>query len=265
MSEPQKGQGFWNVRTVRELSFSLLIVVVTFKLAFADFKFDMAAFNFSDFLSLILAISAVGLSVAFYFKADESAKQFYDNSYNFTKDISIILGRIETGFSEKLSTLNKGYDDINRRLGQSSQTQDDQLESRISDVERKLKSSIDEVFNALPKVGDGAGAAEKLRSKVEGAASELDELRAKQSAMERLKKYHPKFVKLISTIARGITDRRIDLPADDDEVSVFERIAKHPEFGKDELSYMRNESLLDRNDELSREGAIFIRDIIYSL
>jgi len=267
MSDKSDTPGFWSVKKVRDLSVSLLIVVLAFKLAFAEFKFDMSSFNFSDFLSLILAISAVGLSAAFYFKADESAKQFYDNSYNFTKDIATILGRIETGFGEKLSTLNKGYDDINRRLGQSSgqQVQDDNLESRIFSVENRLKSSIREMFDSLPKAGDEAVTAQKLRSEVEGAASELDELRAKQSAMERLKDYHPRFIELMTNLTKSSVDGRSVEPTDDDLADMFERLSESSEFETDERNYMRSKSLLNRDDELTRKGIRFLRDVISSL
>lgn len=267
MSDKGDTPGFWSVKKVRGLSVSLLIVVLAFKLAFAEFKFDMSSFNFSDFLSLILAISAVGLSAAFYFKADESARQFYNNSYNFTKDIATILGRIEVGFGEKLSTLNKGYDDINRRLGQSTaqHVQEDMLEGKISSVESRLKSSIHEMFDALPKAGAEAETAQKLRSEVEGAAIELDELRAKQSAMERLKDYHPRFTELMRRVAKVSAANFSAELSDDHLINLFRLISDSPDFQVDEWTYMRSHSLVDGDDELTRKGIRFLRDIMASL
>lgn len=259
--------GFWTVRKVRDLSVSLLIVVLAFKLAFAEFKFDMSAFNFSDFLSLILAISAVGLSSAFYFKADDSAKQFYNNSYNFTKDIATILGRIETGFGEKLSTLNKGYDDINRRLGQSSSQiiDEEQLGQKISSVETKLKSSIDDVLKTLSEVGNNKEEAQKLRSDVEGATSELLELRNKQAKADRLKNFHPDFVALMSKIVLRYIDSAQGLSGDELYEYILSSVRSDPECGGAELRYMKSHAITDRDGDLTVTGKRFFKDLLDSV
>jgi hypothetical protein len=72
-------------------------------------KIDLKGFSFNDLLSLLLAVFSVALSVAFYFKANETSNQFYDNTYKFTKDMSELLGRIEAGFGERLRHLDEGY------------------------------------------------------------------------------------------------------------------------------------------------------------
>ena len=79
-------------------------------------KIDLKGFSFNDLLSLLLAVFSVALSVAFYFKANESSNHFYDNTYKFTKDISELLGRIESGFGERLRHLDEGYTNMVERF-----------------------------------------------------------------------------------------------------------------------------------------------------
>ena len=83
--------------------------LITWKLAISKINLDLSDFNFTDLLSLLMALFAISLSVAFYFKAEETSNKFYHNSYEFTKEISEILGRIEAGFGEQLRHLDQGY------------------------------------------------------------------------------------------------------------------------------------------------------------
>src|ERR1051326_1980056 len=45
--------------------------------------FSLQDLRFSDLLALLLSLFAIALSVAFYFKANETANDFYHNSYQF--------------------------------------------------------------------------------------------------------------------------------------------------------------------------------------
>lgn len=110
------GRGFLSWSKFRDLSIVLVCVAVAYRLAVSKIAIDLSGFGFTDLLSLILAISAIVLSAAFYFKADESSKNFYNNSYEFTKNISELLGRIEERFGAQLLSINKGYDDLNNKF-----------------------------------------------------------------------------------------------------------------------------------------------------
>jgi hypothetical protein len=46
-------------------------------------------------------------------------KNFYNNSYEFTKNISELLGRIEERFGAQLLSINKGYDELNNKFNVS--------------------------------------------------------------------------------------------------------------------------------------------------
>lgn len=109
-------RGFWTWGSFRDISIGLVMLVVAVRLAFAETTIDLSGFNFTDLLSLILALAAVALSAAFYFKADESARSFYNNTYHFTKEVSEILGRIEAGFGKQLEHINQGYVGLNDKI-----------------------------------------------------------------------------------------------------------------------------------------------------
>jgi len=106
----EKGEAIRNreswLKVIIILLFSFLI---TWKLLTSSININLSDFIFADLLSLILALFAVALSVAFYFKAIETSNNFYNNTYKFTKEMSEILGRIEAGFGERLRHLDEGY------------------------------------------------------------------------------------------------------------------------------------------------------------
>lgn len=83
--------------------------VLVVKIWQADFTQALSGFDFSDLLSLFLAIFSISLAVLFYLKATDTSNVFYDNTYRFTKDVSEILGRVEAGFGERLRHLDEGY------------------------------------------------------------------------------------------------------------------------------------------------------------
>lgn len=106
--------GFLSLPNVRDLVFLLLMVLVFWKLLNANI--NLQQFVFADFLSLCLALFAVALSAAFYFKATDTANEFYDRILKFTQDVSVILGRIEAGFGERLRHLDEGYTGLRDRV-----------------------------------------------------------------------------------------------------------------------------------------------------
>jgi hypothetical protein len=96
-------------------SFALLGVFL-YKLATSALGFSVATLDTSDILSILLALFSVGLSIMFYFKSSDESGRFYQNSYEFTKDVSEILGRIEAGFGERLRHLDEGYSGLRERF-----------------------------------------------------------------------------------------------------------------------------------------------------
>jgi chromosome segregation ATPase len=105
-----------SLRSFRDLVVLIFFGVMSFKLFSMELTLNIKEFGFTDLLSMLVAFFAIGLSVAFYFKATDTSNRFYDNSYAFTKDVSEILGRMEAGFGERLRHLDEGYSGIRDRF-----------------------------------------------------------------------------------------------------------------------------------------------------
>ncbi|XPV75171.1 MAG: hypothetical protein ACNI27_11060 [Desulfovibrio sp.] len=128
---------------VKALSTLGLVGVICYKIATAQLEME---FDFPTFLSVLLALFSVLLSALFYFKATDSSNKFYNNTYNFTKDISQLLAKIESGFGEKLRGLENNYSKVQDHLyngsgGPFSQAERDRLETEKKDaLEEKEKA-----------------------------------------------------------------------------------------------------------------------------
>ena len=124
----------------------IITALVAYKIAITDISLDFSNFNFSftDLLSLILAIFAISMSVAFYFKATDTSNKFYDNTFKFTKDISEILGRIEAGFGARLKNLDEGYSGLRDRF-QIGIINSEELDSNKLELEKEKKNLEKEV------------------------------------------------------------------------------------------------------------------------
>jgi myosin heavy subunit len=133
MTENIKNRESWLKVTV----IAVFSGLVAWELATSPIAITLSDFRISDLLSLIMALFAVGLSVAFYFKATDSSNAFYDNTYKFTKEVSEILGRIEAGFSERLRHLDEGYAGLRDRF--------DRIPIDQVKAERQVKQELEEV------------------------------------------------------------------------------------------------------------------------
>ncbi|WP_405328037.1 hypothetical protein [Leeuwenhoekiella sp. LLG6367-2.1] len=134
----------------------ILLALIAYKVAVSELNFDFSKFEFSDLLSLTLAIFSIGLSVAFYFKATDTSNKFYDNTYKFTKEISEILGRIEAGFGERLKHLDEGYTGLRDKFdGSPNNNNNEEIEEAKKELEtekEQLESEMkqkNELLNEL--------------------------------------------------------------------------------------------------------------------
>ena len=107
-----------HLATVKSVLWCALLAVLVFKIGQAEMTVSIGELSATDLLALLLALFSIGLSAAFYFKANDSATQFYNNTYTFTKEMSELLGRMEEGFGARLQSLDKGYDGIAQKMDQ---------------------------------------------------------------------------------------------------------------------------------------------------
>jgi hypothetical protein len=148
-SEKIQNRESW-LKTGVIIFFSLILgIPLFFKLISNELQIDLSNFNFESLLTLIVSFFSIGLSVMFYFKATDSSNEFYNNSYTFTKDISETLRGIEAGFGEKLTNIDKGYEDF-RKSFENYITPQEKL-SLKKEVEKETQN-IKEIGNEKDKI-----------------------------------------------------------------------------------------------------------------
>ena len=108
----------------------MLIGLLCYRLINTDFSLD-------SILSTLLAFFSIFISIFFYFKADETSTDFYKSSYDFMKDVSVTLGKIEERFGEKLNSLNDKVSHL------------DSISSEKSEEIKEQKDDKDKIINEL--------------------------------------------------------------------------------------------------------------------
>lgn len=123
-------------------------------------------FSFESLLSLLLAFFSIFISIFFYFKADETSNRFYDTSYDFMKDVSVTLGKIEERFGEKLNSLNDKISHLS--------VEKEEKKEELQNVEDEKQKVIDEL---LDKAELEASEKEAYRAKLSEKEAEAESLR----------------------------------------------------------------------------------------
>lgn len=100
------------IRIIRELAVIAILILIGFRIVNSEFSINLGTLSVTDIVALLLAFFAVGLSAAFYFKSSDSSNRFYDNMHKFTQDTSVILGKIESKFSEQLKNIEQKSQDL---------------------------------------------------------------------------------------------------------------------------------------------------------
>lgn len=177
-----------SIQNVRDVIIIVFIAVLTFKVFSMEITLNMSEFGFTDLLSIIVAFFSIALSVAFYFKATDTSNRFYDNSYAFTKEMSEVIGRMESGFGEKLKHLDEGYtgirDKFDRLPFDSSQTKEG-LEKENAEIKKKEE----EQRKTLEELAQKAHLAENEKQELFEHMNKLSrELEASKAQARKLEK-----------------------------------------------------------------------------
>lgn len=176
MHKPRKSPPSWTpMSIIITASFVAFMATLTSRIVTGNVSISFATFSFNDLLTLILAMFSIGLSVSFYHQANNVSNLFYDNIYKFTQDTSVILGRIEAGFGERLRHLDEGYEGLRTsvdgaltRTRVEASTQADIIERRAGERDE----IIDKLFQHSSLREDER---EKLRSQLKAKDDELSE------------------------------------------------------------------------------------------
>jgi len=268
MSKNDEAQGkpILTLRNSRDIIVIALIAVATWKLLNSEISISVKEFTFTDLLSIFVSFFAIGLSIAFYFKATDTSNKFYDNSYKFTKEISEILGRIEAGFGEKLKHIDEGYAGIRDRFDQlpfdANKAREEIAEEKL-EIEKKKKeqNAILESLASRAKLAETEK--EELFRKMEKTNTELEAAKNDLRSMQRNIIKHQ-----VSSIDPDVRRRAInylfekisdELPSNINEAvslrairEIFSNIKDdlHPEALDDLLAI----GVIDEEGELTRRG-----------
>jgi hypothetical protein len=258
--------GFLTLPIFRDVLLVAFIGVFGWKLVTTELQIDLAAFAFTDFLALILALFSVWLSVAFYFKATEASNQFYDNTYRFTKEMSEMLGRIEAGFGEKLRHLDEGYSGIRERFDRMpayppvTNADVKKEEDEIRQKEREQKALLED----LAKKAKLAEHEKKtLFANLEQMGEELDQARMELRLLQSSSHRSPEDMEVRRSLLRYIAARLKEGNAD-----VFSKGSPPPGFLRqtfeeimptlhtEAIRDLKRFGLLDENNKLTRDAVM---------
>lgn len=163
--------------------------------------------DFPTLLSLLLALFSVGLAALFYFKATETSNTFYDNTYNFTKDIAQLLAKIESGFGEKLRNLDEGYSSVRDYIQNSSSSSKDidETKQKIEGEKQEIEKAIEERNKIVRQLFEQSQLQEEEKEAIAQQLAEKEqELEASQNELSRMNK------KLFIERMRKRKEREID-------------------------------------------------------
>lgn len=255
---------FLTIAKIKDIVIVALIVIISWKLLNSDITINIKEFGFSDLISLILAIFAMSLSIAFYFKANETSNLFYDNVYKFTKDTSEILGRIEAGFGEKLRHIDEGYVGLRNKFDQIP-IDIRETENKIEDEEKEIQQIVDDrnkiIADLVEKAKIKDGEKEKLLSEIQRKDEAYSQARKELFMLKRnLDDVELENNDIPKRLERYIANLAIDLFGSRcTECDIKKNYNKFNDIlHEDAREEMREFDLIDKHNELTRKGARFI-------
>lgn len=259
---------------VKAISTLTFVGVVAYKIYITPFNITV---DFPTLLSLLLALFSVALAALFYFKATDTSNTFYDNTYNFTKDIAQLLVKIESGFGERLRHLDEGYSSMRDYMQKMPPRSDGkEAKQRIEEEKEEIKKVAEERDQMILQL------LERTQLHDEEKSDFLNKLKEKEHELEEAQHEISK-VKRRLVVERMKRDRSSSQVVDDGfkeftKQRVIEFIGlpsfRRPassikaEFNclKDDLpdgyiEDLEQHGYLDSEGELTRNGVMFLRHL----
>lgn len=159
------------VRSILMLGFAVFLMY-----KFWDAKINIPNFDYLYFLSTVMAIFAIVLSILFYFKSTEHSNEFYNNIFSFTKDTSTILAELKANVGH----IEQG---VYKSLLPNKEDSKEELE-KIKNREQKLK---DELNQFIEKNIKDQETIRQWREKFENASNELSKLEQEKQTLKEEK------------------------------------------------------------------------------
>lgn len=249
----------------KEIILILISLGLIIKILATDFSgFDLPE-NLTDYTSLALALFSIWLSALFYFRANEASNKFYDNTYQFTKDISEKIGRIEERFGKDLTNIEKGYSRMLDKIDRLplSESLQEEIESKKSN-EQQLVEEKENIINELilkanlsqeekDRISSQLNAKELELENVKGQLFELkNQLKMVEKNNRILYSEFPHTRNLIEFILRSIISNP-GLPNKKEELLelVEKRVAM---LDDNDINILIQENIINKNLKISRKG-----------
>ncbi|KAA8787542.1 hypothetical protein EC604_27290 [Paenibacillus amylolyticus] len=258
-------------KNTKEIIYLLITFAVLIKLLLTDFTGFKLPENLTDIISLALALFSVGLSALFYFKANEASNQFYNNTYQFTKDISEKIGRIEERFGKDLDNIDKNYSRMLDRIDRLPITETIQKEiEQKTDSEKQIVEEKERIINDLIEKSSISQEEKEIITRqlhkkereLEAVKNQLYDLNNQlENTINKNKYLIPTHtINILSTIVEGIIDNN-GIPGDFRELMelVEKRISGLNDNNK---IILMNERIIDSNNKLKTRGKKIISSLI---
>lgn len=179
--------GLWE--WVKAISTLVIVGVFAYKIYLTPIDLTV---DFPTLLSLLLALFSVGLAAMFYFKATDTSNTFYDNTYNFTKDISQLLVKMESGFGERLRNLDDGYSSMRDSLQHYNEKPSEKVEEtkkKIETEKTEMEKVVQERNEIIQQLLEHSNLQEEEKSSITERLSEKEiELAEAQKELGRMNK-----------------------------------------------------------------------------
>lgn len=148
-------------------------ILTTGFFAFSCFMMYNQSFTMETLLAVLLSFFSIALSIMFYIQSEKSSSTYYIRSYEIMKDVSVALGKIETGFGEKLSNIKEHMAKI--------EIQKEEMEDKLEQGEREEKDIKTKITE--PKIS--ADERKKLVEELQEKTRENQELRNRLDFLQR--------------------------------------------------------------------------------
>ena len=164
------------------------------------------SFSVESILSTLLAFFSIFISVFFYFKADETSTNFYTSSYEFMKDISVTLGKIEERFGEKLNSLNDKIAHLDNESFEKSAEIEDEKENKeniINELMNKANLNEEERAKYKKDIEEKEKIIEQLKRERYQVQREANRLRTKTRSEMLDERWAPDRALLLELLTNG--------------------------------------------------------------
>jgi len=148
-------------------------ILTTGFFAFSCFMMYNQSFTMETLLAVLLSFFSIALSIMFYIQSEKSSSTYYMRSYEIMKDVSVALGKIETGFGEKLSNIKEHMAKI--------EIQKEEVEGKLEQGEREEK----DIKTKITEHKISADERKKLVEELQEKTRENQELRSRLEFLQR--------------------------------------------------------------------------------